>query len=334
MFGHFNPVTDMPDLTGKVALVTGANSGIGYQTALQLANHGAKLHITTRSEAKARETIRRLEEQNPALKDSGRLHWLVLNLSLVSRAKAAAEEFLSRETRLDILINNAGQLASDFALTSEGLSDIFAADHVSPFVFTSTLLPLLEATAKLPGADVRVITVASSQHLSALPSTKFESIDDFRSPCSAPGKENSMDAKMARYRQAKLANVLFAKELQRRWDEAGVKALSMSLHPGDVATEGAERMVRSMPLGSLAWPLITWWVMTSAQGAITSLFAATSPAVREEREKYKGQYLVPYGCVGKTSELARREGWAEGLWALTERVVREIEEKGSVAALA
>jgi len=103
MFARFNPITDIPDLTGRVVLVTGANSGLGYQTALQIANHGAKLYITTRSEAKARETIARLEEANPALKDSGRLHWFVLELDLVSRAKAAAEQFLSRETRLDIL---------------------------------------------------------------------------------------------------------------------------------------------------------------------------------------------------------------------------------------
>jgi len=332
MFGRFNPLTDIPDLTGRVAIVTGANSGIGYQTALQLANHGAKVYLTTRSEAKALDTVRRLEEQNPALKGSGRLQWLVMDLTLVMTAKAVAEEFLRRETRLDILINNAAQLASDFNVTPEGLSDIFAADHVSPFMFTTTLLPLLEATAKLPEADVRVIAVASSQHFKAPSSTKFETLDDFRAMCGPEGKmnENGLNGtKIVRYAHAKLTNILFAKELQRRWDAAGVPALSISLHPGDVATEGAERVVRSFGAG-IFWPLLSLFIMTAQQGAITQLFAATSPVVRKEADKYKGHYLVPYGDVGKPSEVARRPGLPEELWALTERVVGEILEKGRV----
>ncbi|KZO90124.1 NAD(P)-binding protein [Calocera viscosa TUFC12733] len=327
---RFNPVTDIPDLTGRVALVTGTNSGIGFQTVLQLANHGAKVYLTTRSEAKALDTIRRLEEVNPALKDSGRLQWLVLELSLVTNAKAAAEEFLKRESRLDILINNAAHLASEFELSKEGLSTVFAADHVSPFVFTTTLLPLMEATAKLPGADVRIITVASSQHFKALPTTKFDSIDDFRDKQCAPGANvNGMNAKFARYAHAKLANILFAKELQKRLDAAGVPILSISLHPGNIATEGAERVIRSLG-GGIFWPVLNWVLLTSAQGAITQLFAATSSEVRREADKYKGQYLVPYGSVGQPSDIARREGLPEDLWVLTDKVAAEILEKGSI----
>ncbi|EJT98033.1 NADP-binding protein [Dacryopinax primogenitus] len=326
---RFNPLTDIPDLTGRVALVTGANSGMGYQTALQLASHGAKVWLTTRSEAKALDTVRRMEEADPGLKGSGRLNWLVLELSSVAGTKAAAEEFLTKEERLDILVNNAAQLASDFRITSEGLSDIFAADHVSPFAFTTTLLPLLEKTAKLPGSDVRVITVASSQHFKAPTTNAFLTPADFRDPCGPEARLNSNSQRLVRYAQAKLANILFAKELQKRWDAAGVPALSISLHPGDVATEGAERMVRSFG-GGLIWPLVTPFIMTSLQGATTGLFAATSPEVLKEKDKYKGQYLVPYGCVARPSELARREGLSEALWTLSERVVGEIIEKGKV----
>ncbi|KZO91905.1 NAD-P-binding protein [Calocera viscosa TUFC12733] len=331
---RFNPITDIPDLTGRVAIVTGANSGLGYQTVLQLANHGAKVYLTTRSEGKARDAIARLEGESPALRGSGRLQSLVLDLSLVVNAKAAAEEFLRREERLDILINNAGQLASDFEVSSEGLSTVFAADHVAPFVFTTTLLPLMEATAKLPGADVRIITVSSSQHPNALPTTKFDSFEDLRDKqCTSDAKVNGQTGKFARYGHAKLANILFAKELQRRLDAAGVPILSISLHPGNVATEGAERLVRSMgsgALGSVAWSAITVFVMTPLQGATTQLFAATSPEVRAEAGKYGGQYLVPYGCVAKPSEVGRRPQLPGQLWELTERAVAEILQNGTV----
>ncbi|KZO90125.1 NAD-P-binding protein [Calocera viscosa TUFC12733] len=326
---RFNPITDIPDLTGRVALVTGANAGLGYQTVLQLANHGAKVYLTTRSEAKARDTIARLEEANPALKGSGRLQSLLLDLSLVTKAKAAAEEFLRREERLDILINNAHLPATDFEVTAEGLSTIFATDHVSPFVFTSTLLPLMEATAKLPGADVRIITLSSDMQSTALATTKFDSVEDFRDKCGPDDKANGYSAKFARYAQAKTANILFAKELQRRLDEAGVPILSISLHPGGAATEGFENVLRKMGFG-LLWPLASWILMSPLQGVATPLFAATSPEVRRDEEKYKGQYLVPYGKVGKPGPVASRPEMPGQLWELTEKAVKEILESGKV----
>ncbi|EJT98037.1 daunorubicin C-13 ketoreductase [Dacryopinax primogenitus] len=331
MFGRrWNPVTDIPDLTGRVAIVTGANIGLGYQTALQLANHGATVYLTTRSEAKALDTIKRLEEANPSLTDSGRLRWLELDLTLVHNAKAAAEEFLKKEARLDILVNNAGQMAADFEVTAEGLSHIMASDHVSPFAFTTALLPLLEKTARLPDADVRVVTISSIQHSYAPTSTKFVTPADFRDMC---GPEESVNSSIlqqtARYGQAKLANILFARELQRRWDAAGIPGISISLHPGVVHTAGAERVARSFGAGIL-WPLVTLFIMTPPQGAITQLFAATSPDVRQNVEKYKGQYLVPYGSVATPSAMARREGLAEELWNLSEKVVQEILEKGKI----
>ncbi|KZO91902.1 NAD-P-binding protein [Calocera viscosa TUFC12733] len=329
---RFNPVKDIPDLTGRVAIVTGANSGLGYQTAQQLANHGVKLYLTTRSEAKALDTIRRLEEGNPALKDSDRLQYLVVDFSLVKNAQAAAEEFLRRESRLDILVNNAGMSVGDFTITSEGISLIFAADHVSPFVFTITLLPLLEATAKQPGTDVRIVTISSIAHFN-IKRAKFDSIEDFRDNYSSGGKVNSTTANLARSGQAKLANILFAKELQRQLDAAGVPIISVSLHPGAVVTEGFESSIQKLGFGFI-WPLLRWVVLVGPlQGTITQLFAATSPEVRKDADRFKGQYLLPYGKVApakQMSDLAKNPELPGQLWAMTERVVKEILEKGSV----
>ncbi|EJT98032.1 NADP-binding protein [Dacryopinax primogenitus] len=326
---RFNPLTDIPHLVGRVALVTGTNSGMGYQTALQLASHGAKVWLTTRSEGKALDTVRRMEEADQSLKGSGRLNWFVLELNSVAGTKAAAERFLKKEERLDILVNNAAQLPSDYKLTSEGLSEVFAADYVSPFVLTTTLLPLLEKTARLPGSDVRVVTVASSQHSTAPATTKFETSADFRDFAGPESTMNSNVQRRDRYAQAKLADILFARELQKRWDVAGVPAVSVSLHPGDVATEGLERMIRTFGAG-LLWPLVAPFFRSALQGATTALFAATSPEMLKDKEKFKGQYLVPWGQVAEPSELARREELGEALWTLSERVVKEILEKGKV----
>ncbi|KZT50309.1 hypothetical protein CALCODRAFT_444805, partial [Calocera cornea HHB12733] len=215
-----------------------------------------------------------------------------------------------------VIVNNAAHLASEFEVSSEGLSTVFAADHVSPFVFTTTLLPLREATAMQPGADV-----ALSQHLKPLARTKFDSIDDFREKCGPDASVNGLSAKFARYAQAKLANILFAKELQKRLDAAGVPILSISLHPGNIATGGSSALLRTTrhprlrgrpALAALDWPL-----MTPQQGAITQLLATTSPEVRREAAKLGGRYLVPYGTVGEASEVARREELPRQLWETT-----------------
>ncbi|KZO91903.1 NAD-P-binding protein [Calocera viscosa TUFC12733] len=329
---RFNSITDIPDLTGRVAIVTGANSGLGYQTAQQLANHGAKVYLTTRSEAKALDTVRRLETENPVLKDSDRLQYLVIDFSLVTSAKAAGEEFLRRESRLDILVNNAGIAVGDFELTKEGLSTIFAVDHVSNFAFTTTVLPLLEATAKQLGTDVRIVTVSSGANTFAPKTTKFDSVDDFRDKCSTDDKVNSTSANFARYGQAKLANILMAQELQKLFDAAGLPILSISIHPGSVSTEGLESAARAY-LGGIFWSIFNWFTVSPLQGAATQLFAATSPEVRKDAEKFKGQYLVPYGKLGSTSEvsdLARKPELQIQLWEMTEKVIAEILEKGSV----
>ncbi|KZT55552.1 NAD(P)-binding protein [Calocera cornea HHB12733] len=321
---RFNPVTDIPNLDGRVAIVTGANSGIGYQTALQLASHGAKVYLTTRSEQKAQDAIQRMVAANPALGGSGRLQSLTMDLSSITSAKAAAEAFLQKEGKLDILVNNAGMLASPYYETSEGISTIMAANHVGPFVFTTTLLPVLEATAKLPGSDVRVINLSSSQH-SSPPYTTFSTLADFKSLCGPESSTNNFGQKMARYGQTKLANILFTKELQKRWDDAGVPGITIAVHPGGVATEGGINF-----MGPLLFAIVKLFILTPFQGAITPLFAAAAPVVKGEAAKWKAQYLVPFGTIEVPSKNALDAAAATNLWELSERTVAEVLRSGKV----
>ncbi|TFY76492.1 hypothetical protein EWM64_g7520 [Hericium alpestre] len=155
----YDPRRDIPDLTGKVILVTGANAGIGLQTSEQLAIHGAKVYLACRTESKAKAAIAGIEDRTPSLKGQGRLMWLPLDLSSMRSSKKAAEEFLSKEKRLDILINNAGRLADDYVLSPEGVELSVAVNHLGHFVLTTALLPLLKETARRPDADVRIIVV-------------------------------------------------------------------------------------------------------------------------------------------------------------------------------
>ncbi|KAA1474634.1 NAD-P-binding protein [Dentipellis sp. KUC8613] len=334
----YDPNRDIPDLNGKVVIVTGANAGIGAKTVEQLARHGAKVYLACRSEEKAAAAIADIERTSPALKGQERLVWLPLDLSSVHSAKKAAEEFLSKEDRLDILIaiwraydhgvspvNNAARLIEDYVIGKEGVELNVAVNQFGHFVFTQTLLPLLKETAKRQDADVRIIAVSSSAYLHP-GTTKFGSLEDLNDPQAPPGKENTMQNKMLRYGTSKLMNVLFAAEIQRRLDAENASITVISLHPGAVSTESANA-------ADLPWYVkiyIATLAMTPLQGAMTSLFAATSSQVAAEREKYKGKYLEPYGKIAGPATAASKDPLiAKTLWDTTERITAELLKKSS-----
>ncbi|KAI0066555.1 NAD-P-binding protein [Artomyces pyxidatus] len=315
----YQPARDIPDLTGKVVIVTGANAGIGYHTVDQLARRGAKVYLACRTESKAREAISAIERATPSLKGQERLIWLPLDLSSLHSAQKAADEFLAKEKRLDILVNNAGRMTESYVLTKDGIEQSVSVNHVGHFVFTTALLPLLKETAKQPGADVRIIIVSSELYHLVGRQTVFGSLEDFNDRQALPGKENDTLAKLRRYGTTKLMNILFTRELQRRLDEDGAPISVIALHPGIVATEGAHTVS-------------TWWMrigqsmvsLTPLEGAFTTLFAATSAQVAAERGKFKGQYLMPYGKLQPLKGKARDAKLAQTLWATTEKVVEDV----------
>ncbi|TFY66520.1 hypothetical protein EVG20_g4574 [Dentipellis fragilis] len=312
----YDPNRDIPDLIGKVVIVTGSNTGIGFRTAEQLALHGAKVYLACRSKAKATAAIAELEKTSPSLKDQNRLVWLPLDLSSMHSAKKAAEEVLAKEDRLDILINNAARGVEKYELSKNGVELNVAINHFGHFVFTQTLLPLLKETAKRRDADVRIVIVSSNSYTTP-GTTKFGSLEDMNDPQGTPGNENAMSARLRRYGTSKLMNVLFATELQRRLDTENAAITVISVHPGSVATE-------TVLTTDLPWYItlfVTLFGVTPLQGAMTSLFAATSAQVAAEREKYKGKYLVPYGKIaGPATAASKDPALAKTLWETTERI--------------
>ncbi|TFY59477.1 hypothetical protein EVG20_g7778 [Dentipellis fragilis] len=317
----YDPARDIPDLTGKIAIVTGANSGIGLCTSEQLALHGAKVYIACRSEKRAREAIVGIEDRTPSLKTQSKLEWLPLDLSSIVSSKAAAEEFMEREKRLDILVNNAGRMAADYVLSDEGLELSVAVNHLGHFVFTNTLLSLMKETSKLRDSDIRIINVSSSAYIRP-GNTNFSSVKEFNDPQSGLGKENVWGPSFKRYGKSKLMNHLFTAELQRRIDadSENTPITVITVHPGGVDSEGARQL-------RFPWYIKLFmkiFATSPLQGAFTSLFAATSPQVAVEREKYKGRYLVPYGKIATGTRAARDPSLARTLWETSVRVSGDI----------
>ena len=331
-------INELLSLAGKTAIVTGANSpdGIGYNVAYQLFLKGAKVFIGARSFEKALSAIESMKSSSPS-SDSSLLKPLIMNLGDFKDVKRVAEKFVEEEERLDILVSNAGLLSRSKAsdVDAYGISPSFGTNHLGTFLFTTTLLPLLVKTAKI-NPDVRIVTVSSTAHYDVPPTARFDSVAAFNESFEiaqdkavdgplatfgdAIGTEavGEMQANFIRYGYSKLANVLFAKELQRRLDAQGIPILSLSLHPGGVATNGAAGFLggRDNDLFRAS--------MSPADGALTPLYAAAHPAPREQVERYKGGFLLPWGGLKEASEAGRSEENAKTLWETSERVLEGI----------
>ncbi|KAE8452054.1 hypothetical protein EG329_002219 [Mollisiaceae sp. DMI_Dod_QoI] len=302
MFGFgqsvFNPEEDIPDLSGKVILVTGGNSGLGEASVLQFAKHNPQtIYLATRSKEKAQEAIVRIQNAVP----SAKIIFLPLDLASLRSVREAANIVNTSSSRLDILMNNAGIMAVPAATTEDGYEVQFGTNHMGHALLTKLLLPKLQATAKEPGANVRVVTVSSGGHLwGAEGGIAF---GDLRS-------DMHSTSTLTRYGQSKLANILFANELSRRYPEI----CSVSIHPGMVDTGLGRGLVASfwwmkLPLYFIAKVFTT----TPAQGALNQLWAATSENTKT------GKYYAPVGKEDPGSPHAQDKELGIKLWDWTEK---------------
>jgi NAD(P)-dependent dehydrogenase (short-subunit alcohol dehydrogenase family) len=287
--------SQIPDQTGKVVLVTGANSGIGFEAARGLARAGAHVVLACRDLAKARAAEARVRAEQP----DARLELLALDLADLGAVRVAAEQFASAHDRLDVLCNNAGVMAIPRRESVDGFEMQLAVNHLGHFALTGLLLGTLLRT---PAA--RVVTVSSSAH--RIGRLHFEDLDGARHY-----------QKWVAYGQSKLANLLFAYELQRRLTAAGASAISVACHPGYAATNlqhvgpaltGARVRAMFYRAGNALL------AQSAEQGAWPTLYAATAPDVSP------GDYLGPSGLgelfgkpkhvhsssVSHDTELARR----------------------------
>jgi NAD(P)-dependent dehydrogenase (short-subunit alcohol dehydrogenase family) len=276
------PASASPDrpLSGRVALITGANTGIGLVTARELARQGARLFITCRNDASARTALEQIR------KDSGnpQVQALQMDLGDFASVRACAQAFLAHDLPLHLLINNAG-LAGSRGLTASGFELAFGVNHMGHFLFTQLLRERIQASA-----PARIVTVASRAHYRAT------GLD-----WDALRQHTRSRTALDEYSNSKLANVLFSAELGRQLAGSGVT--TYALHPGVVASD----VWRAVP-----WPirpLMKLGMISTEQGALTTLHCATAAAVGQETGLYYDK------CQPRTpSAMARDAELATALW--------------------
>jgi NAD(P)-dependent dehydrogenase (short-subunit alcohol dehydrogenase family) len=286
---HWTPA-EMPDLAGRVAMVTGASSGIGFHTALELARRRARTLLACRDVGKAEQALERITEAVPEAR--GSVEILLLDLASLESVQEAATELADRTAVLDILVNNAGVMVPGARRTADGYELQFGTNHIGHFALTGRLLPLL-----LAADQPRVVTVSSVTHRRAKPEWDFEYIATGPdSPdTEALQSDNARRAHPARwssYGRSKLANLVFARELDRRVKRAGSSLVSVAAHPGYAATGlmGKTSYVsRSAWTGWLSQFVVRLTAQSSAVGAWPSLYGATA------RELCGGEFVGPRG---------------------------------------
>jgi retinol dehydrogenase-12 len=265
------------ELQRKNVVVTGANTGIGRVTAVELAKSGAHVVLACRSEERTRPVLEEIQLAG------GRAEFLPLDLADLDSVRAAAKVFLDREQPLTLLVNNAG-LAGAHGTTKDGFEVAFGTNHVGPYLYTRLLLSALERAG-----DARVVHVSSHGHYRA-PGIDWDAVR----------KPTATTTGFPEYCVSKLANVLFANELARR---APASVRSYSLHPGGVATD----VWREVPWGLRHFMKL--FMLTNEQGARTTLYCATSDEVDDKTGRYYEK------CAERTaSKLALDEALARDLW--------------------
>ena len=285
---------EMPDQTGKIAIVTGANSGIGYETVRALASKGAAVIVAGRSKEKCAAAAQAIRDEYP----NAVVDWLHLDLADLSSVRQFVEEFTTRHDRLHLLINNAGVMAiPELRRTADGFEMQFGTNHLGHFALTGLLLDYLKRT---PGA--RVVTVSSIAHRRGR--MDFDNLN----------AEQSYEP-WAAYGESKVANLLFTYELQRLFEAAGMDTIATAAHPGWTATN----LQQDAGLARFLNPL---FAMRPEKGALPTLYAATAPDAKgggyygpDGRGEWRG-YPTQVG----SNELSHDQAAAERLWALSEEL--------------
>jgi NAD(P)-dependent dehydrogenase (short-subunit alcohol dehydrogenase family) len=296
--------TDIPDLGSRVVVVTGANSGLGFETALELARHGAFVVLACRDETRGESALEQIRSKVP----DATLRLALFDLADLASVRKFADGFLAENDRLDVLVNNAGVMAlPERRTTMDGFEMQFGINHLGHYALTGLLLPALLAR---PAA--RVVSVTSSAHrMGRIRFDDLQSAHRYR--------------KWLVYGQSKLANVLFTFELDRRTREAPVDLVATVAHPGFAATHLQD---------NTSFSGFRLFAQSAAQGALPVLYAATAPNVGG------GDFFGPDGFTGqrgyptrvKAARAGRNAETARRLWGVSEELTGVAYDFGQVGS--
>jgi NAD(P)-dependent dehydrogenase (short-subunit alcohol dehydrogenase family) len=259
-------VDNIPDLSGKVIIVTGANCGLGFASSKEFARKGAKVIMACRSMEKGQAALNQIIKEIPNA--SAEVMWL--DLARLKSIHQFAKEFKAKYNHLDVLLNNAGIMFTPYGKTEDGFEQQFGVNHLGHFALTGHLLDVLKKTSKS-----RVVNVSSSGH------TMGEmDFDDLMFENNGYGRQKA-------YGRSKLANLLFTYELQRRFENAGINSISVAAHPGASNTNLSRHVNRILYaiLLIVAGPL----TQIAARGALPQIRASVDPDLNG------GEYYGPDG---------------------------------------
>lgn len=287
---------DIPNQTGKIAVITGANSGLGYESAVALAAKGAHVVMACRSPKKAEQAKADLLARVP----NASVELAALDLSSLASVRAFAEGFKAKHAKLDILMNNAGLMAIPKTPTADGFESQFGVNHLAHFALTGLLLDRLLAA---PGS--RVVNVSSQAHTGGR--INFDDLQGDKSY-----------SRFGAYAQSKVANILFTRELQKHLDHAGAPVLSVAAHPGVAATSLFE--VGFAPVDAVLKFGAGLFGQNAAMGALPQLYAATAPDVQGAEYFGPRRGVRGYPARQTPTRYAQDDGIAARLWEVSEQL--------------
>lgn len=300
----FNPTKDIPSLKGKIILITGGTAGLGAGSILELSKHQpAHIFFSGRNQTKATELIARVQKTSPNVP----VTFIKCDIASLKSVQEAAKKFKAQAERLDLLMLNAGIMATPASMSPEGYEIQFATNHLGHALLVKLLMPLMEETAKRPGSDVRVVNMASLAYKQA-PSNGI----DFASLKTSQANLGGMipGPRWSRYGQSKLAQILYSKEIAKHHPSI----TSVSVHPGFIMTG----LFDGLPLLTALPPLLMSLGKRTPveEGHYAQCWAATC-----EKEKLRnGGYYEPIGrlTVPSTTQ-GKDEKLAGELWNWTQR---------------
>jgi NAD(P)-dependent dehydrogenase (short-subunit alcohol dehydrogenase family) len=284
---------NISDQKGKVVIVTGSSSGLGYETAKVLANKNATVIVAVRNEVKGNAAVEKIKVDNPIAD----IQVMLVDLSNLESVHKFSENFKKKFKKLDLLINNAGVMNPPYTKTKDGFELQFGTNHLGHFALTGLLIELIKKTP-----NSRIVNVSSTSH--KIGKLNFDDLN----------WETRRYNTFRSYGDSKLANLYFTKELQKRLDSQSTGVIVASAHPGGTATELARH--------SLFFRILSSFVQNSKMGALPTLYAAVAPDVQGNDYIGPGgfQEIAGYPRKVESTKRAKRDDVAENLWDVSEEM--------------
>lgn len=321
LHGVVGPKKEIHDLNGRVALVTGGPTGIGYEVARAFAHHGARVIMTNRKEEQGQEATQKVKDETGG---KAKIEWVGCDMGNLQEVKDVFTKIRDREERLDLLILSAGINVNQYGETHDGIDRHFQVNWLGQYYCLNLLFPLLRKTSKMPDAPApRIVWESSEMHRTAPSDVHFGSVDEINNP---------EFGNTQLYGRTKLAIILGIKYgvLDRVIKPNGDNIYALSVHPGAVNTAMQHQWKDAYPglLGKMLTTVMLAVGRDAEQGSYSALYAATSPEIEEKG--WNGYYFTDPGQPGKETSQASDPALGAALWDLSERMVKSVVGEGAL----